>query len=164
MSVASGRAGSKNITKSLIPFDVEGDLREEGGVLMGNQVAFQNRLSDRWLVICFHGLLVCMFLVLLVGCEKKEAAPPPSPPAVKVVDVIQQDVPLYSEWVAQLNGDTNAEIVPKVQGYLLTKNYQEGFFVAKGQLLFEIDPRPFQASMDQSKAQLAVAKAELSKA
>jgi len=131
---------------------------------MGIQLAFQNRLSRRWILTCYHAFLASMFLLLLVGCEKKEAAPPPSPPSVKVVDVIQQDVPLYSEWVAQLNGDTNAEIVPKVQGYLLTKNYQEGFFVAKGQLLFEIDDRPFQASMDQAKAQLAVSKADLSKA
>jgi len=154
---------AKTLKRSLIPFDVEGGLCQEG-VLMGIQLAFQNRLSRRWILTCYHAFLASMFLLLLVGCEKKEAAPPPSPPSVKVVDVIQQDVPLYSEWVAQLNGDTNAEIVPKVQGYLLTKNYQEGFFVAKGQLLFEIDDRPFQASMDQAKAQLAVSKADLSKA
>jgi len=102
-------------------------------------------------------------LLLSAGCEKKEATPPPVPPTVKVVDVVQQDVPLYSEWVAQLNGDTNAEIVPKVQGYVLTKNYQEGFLVSKGQLLFQIDPRPFQAALDQAKAQMAVAAADLSK-
>src|SRR5206468_11299957 len=103
-------------------------------------------------------------LLLSVGCEKKEAAPPPSPPAVKVVDVVQQDVPLYSEWVAQLNGDTNAEIVPKVQGYLMKQGYKEGFFVEKGQLLFEIDPRPFEAALNQTNAELAVTKAQLSKA
>jgi membrane fusion protein (multidrug efflux system) len=103
-------------------------------------------------------------LLLQVGCEKKEAGPPPAPPTVKVAEVVQQDVPVYSEWVAQLNGDTNAEIVPKVQGYLLKQDYKEGFLVSKGQLLFEIDPRPFVAAMDQSKAQLAVAKANLSKA
>jgi len=82
---------------------------------------------------------------------------------VKVVEVVQQDVPTYSEWIAQLNGDTNAEIVPKVQGYLLKQDYKEGFFVQKGQLLFELDARPFVAALDQAKAQLAVASAELSK-
>jgi membrane fusion protein (multidrug efflux system) len=109
-------------------------------------------------------LLFVTSLLLFTGCEKKEAAPPPAPPTVKVVDVLQQDVPLYSEWVAQLNGDTNAEIVPKVQGYLLKQNYKEGFFVEKGQLLFEIDPRPFQALLEQAQAQVAVAAADLSKA
>jgi membrane fusion protein (multidrug efflux system) len=83
---------------------------------------------------------------------------------VKVVDVVTQDVPIYSEWVAQLNGDTNAEIVPKVQGYVLKKNYQEGFVVQQGQLLFEIDPRPFDAALDQAQAELAVSKAEQTKA
>jgi membrane fusion protein (multidrug efflux system) len=119
---------------------------------------FSRRGLGLWVWALVGGVL------LAVGCEKKEEGPPPAPPTVKVADVAQQDVPLYSEWVAQLNGDTNAEIVPKVQGYLLTQNYKEGFLVTKGQLLFEIDSRPFQASLDQAKAQLAVAKAQLTKA
>ena len=109
------------------------------------------------------GLLVLLLTICLLGCEKKEAAPPPAPPTVEVADVIQQDVPIYSEWVAQLNGDTNAQITPKVQGYLLKQDYKEGFFVKKGQLLFEIDPRPFEAELDQTKAQLAVTQANLSR-
>jgi membrane fusion protein, multidrug efflux system len=109
-----------------------------------------------------QALLCCLPLLLLGGCEKKEAPPPPAPPTVKVVDVIQQDVPIYNEWVAQLNGDTNAQITPKVQGYVLNRNYQEGYPVKTGQLLFEIDPRPFEASLQQSQAQLAVAQANLS--
>jgi membrane fusion protein (multidrug efflux system) len=131
---------------------------------MGNRLASQNRSASRRARLCCLAFLVSVSLLPSVGCEKKEEAPPPGPPTVKVVDVIQQDVPLYSEWVAQLNGDTNAEIVPKVQGYLLKQNYREGFFVDKGQLLFEIDPRPFEAALNQSKAQLEVAKAQLSKA
>ncbi len=107
-----------------------------------------------------QALLCCVPLLLLAGCEKKEAAPPPQPPTVKVVDVIQQDVPIFNEWVAQLNGDTNAQITPKVQGYVLNRNYQEGYPVKTGQLLFEIDPRPFEAALDQANAQLAVAQAE----
>ena len=63
------------------------------------------------------------------------------------------------EWVAQLNGPTNAEITPKVQGYLLTQNYENGYFVKKGQLLYTIDPRPFEAQLDQAKAEVAVAEA-----
>lgn len=110
-------------------------------------------------------VFVFSVLVLsLAACEKKEAAPPPSPPDVQVVDVVQQDVPIYSEWVAQLNGDTNAQIMPKVQGYVLRQNYKDGFPVQAGQILFEIDPRPFEASLDQAKAQLALAQADLSKA
>jgi membrane fusion protein, multidrug efflux system len=111
-----------------------------------------------------QALLCCVPLLLLAGCEKKEAPPPPQPPTVKVVDVIQQDVPIFNEWVAQLNGDINAQITPKVQGYVLNRNYQEGFPVKTGQLLFEIDPRPFEASLDQANAQLAVAQANLSRA
>ena len=136
----------------------------KGSVLMDIGFASQKRLGVRWTGLCHRALFFSASLLMWSGCEKKEAAPPPAPPTVKVVDVTQQDVPLYSEWVAQLNGDTNAEIVPKVQGYLLTRDYQEGLFVKKGQLLFEIDPRPFEATLDQANAQLAVANAELSKA
>ena len=81
------------------------------------------------------------------------------PPEVEVTDVKEQNVPIYQEWVAQLNGQVNADITPKVQGYLIRKNYSEGFFVRKGQLLYEIDPRPFVAALDQSKAQVAMAEA-----
>lgn len=110
------------------------------------------------------GITLLLLTICLLGCEKKQAAPPPAPPTVEVVDVMQQDVPIYSEWVAQLNGDTNAQITPKVQGYLLKQNYKEGSFVKKGDLLFEIDPRPFIAALDQAKADLAMAQANLSRA
>ena len=86
------------------------------------------------------------------------------PPEVEVTNVVQQDVPIYQDWVAQLNGQVNADITPKVQGYLLKRNYAEGFFVRKGQLLYEIDPRPFIASLDQAKAQVAVAEAQQTEA
>jgi membrane fusion protein (multidrug efflux system) len=110
-------------------------------------------------------IAVCTFLMFAVaGCEKKEAAAPPMPPEVEVTNVVQQDVPIYQDWVAQLNGQVNADITPKVQGYLLKRNYAEGFFVRKGQLLYEIDPRPFIASLDQAKAQVAVAEAQQTEA
>src|SRR5215472_9316795 len=130
---------------------------------MGRRVASRSRWAGRPVCAALWPLIPGAALLLLPGCEKKEAAAPPPPPTVKVAEVVQQDVPVYSEWVAQLNGDTNAEIVPKVQGYLLKQDYKEGFLVQKGQLLFEIDARPFEAAMDQAKAQLAVASAELSK-
>jgi membrane fusion protein (multidrug efflux system) len=110
-------------------------------------------------------IVVGMCLLLSgAGCEEKEAAPPPTPPEVEVIGVVQRDVPIYQEWVAQLNGQVNADITPKVQGYLMTRDYSEGFFVHKGQLLYEIDPRPFVASLDQAKAQVAVAVAQQTEA
>jgi membrane fusion protein (multidrug efflux system) len=110
---------------------------------------------------------IAMAMCLLLadtGCEKKEAAPPPTPPEVEVTGVVQRDVPIYQEWVAQLNGQVNADITPKVQGYLMKRDYSEGFFVHKGQLLYEIDPRPFVASLDQAKAQVAIAIAQQTEA
>jgi len=105
-----------------------------------------------------------LLLLSSLGCEKKEVAAKPAPPEVVVADVAQQDVPIYNEWVAQLNGPVNAEITPKVQGYLLRQNYQNGFFVKQGQLLFELDPRQYEADVEQAKAQLAVSQANLAKA
>ena len=106
----------------------------------------------------------CVVLLLLVmGCEKKEAPPPPGPPEVSVAEVAEQNVPIFQEWVAQLNGSVNADITPKVQGYLLRQNYQNGAFVKKGQLLFELDPRQFAAAVDEAKAQVAVAQANLAR-
>jgi membrane fusion protein, multidrug efflux system len=109
-------------------------------------------------------LVLCLATVLMTACQKQEAPPAMAPPAVEVTDVVQRDVPTYQEFVAQLNGPINADITPKVQGYLLKQNYPNGFFVKKGQLLFEIDPRPFVASLDQAKAQVAVSEAQLSNA
>jgi membrane fusion protein, multidrug efflux system len=106
-------------------------------------------------------IIVGAFLLLSVaGCQEKEEAPKPMPPDVEVTDVVQRNVPNFQEWVAQLNGQVNADITPKVQGYLLQRAYTEGFFVHKGQLLYEIDPRPFVAALDQAKATVAVAIAQ----
>jgi membrane fusion protein (multidrug efflux system) len=99
------------------------------------------------------GGLLCGTLVL-GGCSKEKPAPPP-PPAVEVTAVVQKDVPIYKEWVGALDGNINAVIRPQVTGYLIKQNYREGEMVKKGQVLFEIDPRTFQASLDQAKGQLA---------
>src|SRR5580692_11077559 len=106
---------------------------------------------------------LCVIALVLTSCEEKEARPQMAPPEVEVAEVVQQDVPIFEEWVAQLNGPTNAEITPKVQGYLLTQNYENGYFVKKGQLLYTIDPRPFIAQLDQAKAEVAVADANVSR-
>ena len=76
----------------------------------------------------------------------------------------EQNVPIFQEWVAQLDGPVNADITPKVQGYLLKQNYQNGYFVKKGQLLFELDPRQYQAALEQAQAEVQVALAGLSEA
>jgi membrane fusion protein (multidrug efflux system) len=110
----------------------------------------------RWITgLCLPALL------LFAGCEKKEAPPKPGPPDVLVAQVAEQNVPISNEWVAQLNGPVNADITPKVQGYLLRQNYQNGYFVTKGQLLFELDPRQYQAAVDQAKATLQRTQAEV---
>jgi membrane fusion protein (multidrug efflux system) len=109
-------------------------------------------------------VVVLFFGLAITACQKKEEAPKPGPPEVTVTEVVQQDVPSYTEVVSQLNGPVNADITPKVQGYLLTQNYTNGYFVKKGQLLFTIDPRPFVAALDQAKAQVAVAQANLTEA
>src|ERR1700678_3938848 len=110
-------------------------------------------------------ILLMMFLsTVLIGCESKQEAPPPGLPDVEVTEVVRRDVPVYTEWVAQLNGPNNAQITPRVQGYLLRQDYRDGFFVKKGQLLYEIDPTPFEAALAQAKAEVAVAVANLSNA
>ena len=105
-----------------------------------------------------------LLTTLLIGCKEKEQAPVPEPPEVEVTEVSQRDVPIYMEWVAQLNGRYNAQITPRVQGYLLKQNYRDGFFVKKGQLLYEVDPRAFEVAIEQAEAQVAVAVANLSNA
>jgi membrane fusion protein (multidrug efflux system) len=99
--------------------------------------------------------------VALTGCSHHQASAAQEPPAVLVTSVVQRDVPIYREWVAQLNGSVNAQISPKVSGYITRRNYQEGYFVTKGQILFEIDERPLRASLDQAKATVAGAVANL---
>jgi RND family efflux transporter MFP subunit len=84
-------------------------------------------------------------------------------PEVEVATVETRDVPMYGEWVATLDGYVNAEIRPQVAGYIIKQNYTEGSLVRKGQVLFEIDPRPFQATRDRAKGDLAQAQAQLGK-
>jgi membrane fusion protein (multidrug efflux system) len=112
----------------------------------------------------WHVVLGCaLALGILTGCEKKEEAAKPTPPEVLVADVVQQNVPISEDWVAQLNGSVNADITPKVQGYLLKQTYQNGYPVKKGQLLFELDPRQYQADLDKSQATLERTQAQVAR-
>ncbi|ABF43070.1 secretion protein HlyD [Candidatus Koribacter versatilis Ellin345] len=111
----------------------------------------------------FGAAIPTLLLVLTLGCDKKEEAVAPPPPDVQVTGVVQQDVPLYGEWVATLDGFVNAQIAPQVSGYLMKQNYREGSVVKKGDVLFEIDPRPFEAALDQAKGNFAETQAKLGK-
>jgi membrane fusion protein (multidrug efflux system) len=97
------------------------------------------------------------------GCGKTEAPKAPPPMDVLVAEVVQKDVPVYQDWIGTTTGFINAEIRPQVRGYILTKNYREGDVVQPNQLLFQIDPREFQAQFDEARGNLAQAQAELVK-
>jgi membrane fusion protein, multidrug efflux system len=120
----------------------------------------KNGAAKQWL-LPLAVLVLTAALLNTAGCGDKEEKPQAGPPEVLVAEVTQKDVAIFSEWVATLNGPVNADITPKVQGYLLQQNYLNGALVRKGQLLFEIDPRPFIASLDQAKADVARAQANL---
>jgi len=108
-------------------------------------------------------LLSALIAFAALSCCGQQAAAPGIAPDVKVATVEQRDVPIISEWVATLDGYVNAQIQPQVAGYIVQQTYKEGAPVRKGDVLFEIDPRPFQAVLDQAKAQLAQAQAQLGK-
>ncbi len=98
-------------------------------------------------------LLACVAAGLICGCKQKAA--PAAPPEVQVITLTATNVPIIEEWIGALDGFVNAQIRAQVSGYLLTQNYKEGSEVKKGDLLFQIDPRPFQAALDQAQGKLA---------
>jgi RND family efflux transporter MFP subunit len=107
------------------------------------------------------GLL--LIALMLPGCRKTPRTTSPPPPLVEVTTVTEADVPVYHEWVGTLDGLVNATIRAQVSGYLIAQDYREGDTLKKGDLMFQIDPRPFQAVLDQAKGQLAQAEARLGK-
>jgi RND family efflux transporter MFP subunit len=107
------------------------------------------------------GALAAAILVNVITRSGAKASVQVPPPVVEVAAVEQKDVPVYGEWIGTLAGQVNADVKAQVTGYLVARDYKEGSFVRKGQLLFEIDPRPFQAALDQAKGQLAQAQAQL---
>jgi len=115
-------------------------------------------MTKHWFiaVLCFS-----MLLLPAVGCKKKSAPPPP--PEVQVITLAPTNVPIFEEWIGTLDGFVNAQIHAQVTGYLLKQNYAEGSEVKKGDLLFQIDPRPFQATLEQAFAKLAQDQAQSGK-
>ena len=120
--------------------------------------------SVRRTVVIVVALVVIVVAVIAIALRPKAAASAGPPPDVMVTPVVQKDVALYSEWIGTLDGLVNASVKAQVTGYLLEQDYQEGAFVQKGQLLFQIDPRPFQAVLDQAVGNLAQANAQLANA
>ncbi len=118
--------------------------------------------SWRWLAVV--GFVFALAFYAGCGRPKSRAAAASAPPVVEVTSVVQKDVPIYGEWVGTLEGYQNAQIQPQVSGYLIRQDYREGAPVQKDQVLFEIDPRPFQAALDKTKGDLAQAQAQLAKA
>src|SRR6267143_163502 len=110
------------------------------------------------------GLIVIARIVAAIRPRKSSGSGPGTPPDVAVAQVEQRDVPIYREWIGTLEGYINADVRGQVTGYLLRQDYKEGALVTKNQLLFEIDPRPFQAVLDQVEGQLAQATAQLANA
>ncbi len=106
-------------------------------------------------------LMIC--LVLAAACSKKEAPPPPAPPEVQVAEVTQNDVPISIELVGSTFGSEDVEIRARIEGYLVSMNFTEGSFVKKGQLLYRIDPQPFEAALAEASANLSTARARVDK-
>jgi RND family efflux transporter MFP subunit len=147
-------------SKSQTMLTFEAILLKRNGTLLGENM---NALSKYRLRI--GGALCLLVIGLIVGAAcSSHVAGAPAPPGVEVVQVEQKDVPIFGEWIGTLDGFTNADVRAQVTGYLLRQGYQEGAFVRKGQLLFEIDPRPFQAALDQAQGQSAQARAQLATA
>lgn len=103
-------------------------------------------------------------LLLILGCSSGEPKAPPPPPSVVVAAVIQKDVPIYAEWVGTMAGNVDADIRPKVEGFLISRLYSEGSYVKKGQPMFQLDQRQTQSSVEQAQGQLETAKAALAQA
>jgi len=129
-----------------------------------------NRLGNTFrknkvlLSVVFLGGLLLVAGLLVFGRSKKGVQAAPGPLEVGVITVKPETVPIYSEWIGTTDGMVNAEIKAQVTGYLLKQDFKEGSLVKKGQLLFEIDPRPFQATVDQAKGQVAQFEGQLEQA
>lgn len=126
-------------------------------LLLSNEIRHSMRRA-RLLGSCAAALLICF------GCSKEEEKPAPPPPGVTVASVTQKDVSIRQEWVGTMSGNVDAELRPKVEGFLLTRIYNEGSFVNKGQPMFQLDQRQAQAAVEQAQGKLERARASLEQA
>ena len=147
-------------------------LQEFTGVRMAGvegcwKASRQRRRSGFYLATWFAMAGISIGTGLLAGCDQKRApaaaGPPPALP-VEVTTAQQSDVPLTGEWVGTLDGYVNAQIQPQVSGYLIRQTYKEGSPVSKGEVLFEIDPRPFEAALQQAQGQVAQGQGQVQQA
>src|SRR6266850_3490541 len=128
-------------------------------------VSVLDRLRRHKVVTAALGCVLLAVIVAVMAARTRKPPPsPPAPPQVEVVQVQQHDVPIYSEWIGTTDGMVNADIRAQVSGYLLRKAYTEGAFVKQGQLLFDIDPRPLQAVLNQANGDLAKAESQVQQA
>src|ERR1700704_1799402 len=129
-------------------------------------ISIRDRLRSHKVLVsaALGGVVLVVIVAVIVGRTRKPPPAPPAPIQVDVVQVQQQDVPIYSEWIGTTDGMVNADIRAQVSGYLLRKAYTEGAFVKQGQLLFEIDPRPLQAVLNQASGDLAKAEGQVQQA
>jgi len=125
-----------------------------------NLLIRQKLLASMAIIVIVLGVIA----IIVIGRSGGPAQAAPTPVEVEVTQVKQENVPIYREWVATTDGMVNAEIKAQVTGYLLKQDYKEGSLVKKGQLLFEIDPRPFQAALDQANGELAQFQGQLEQA
>ena len=158
LSRTTSRLGSRMNTKTALRvcFASSHPLHHTEMNISSEQTAKIPHLSR--LFVLLLALPAAGLITGLTGCGKEEA-PVAGPPEVLVTDATAQDVPVYREWIGTIDGSENAEIRAKVQGYLVKRDYSEGTMVKKGTLLFQIDPRPFEAALAEAKSQLEQAKA-----
>ena len=122
--------------------------------MLRKHLSLQQRLTEISTVV----LLVC------AGCSSSAEKPAPPPPTVTVTPVIEKEVPITQEWVGTMAGNTDADIRPKVEGFLLTRLYDEGSYVEKGQVMFQLDRRQAEAAVEQAQGNLERARASLGQA
>jgi multidrug efflux pump subunit AcrA (membrane-fusion protein) len=135
---------------------IKREARETPAIDKGREGYMKSVIGTKKSKFILLGMGTAVFCIMLffVACKKKEIAAP-QPPIVEVTDVIQRDVPVKHEWIGTTDGLVNAVIRPVVSGYLVKQYYREGDFVRKGQILFQIDPRPFEAALNQAEGTLA---------
>src|ERR1700733_9997737 len=148
--------------------DVAGNLGRDGRCLEVmppnntdgfNKCGMRCSLTPNARFICALGFSI--LILSAAGCKKKSTPPPP--PEVQIITLAPTNLPIFEEWIGTLDGYVNAQIRAQVTGYLLAQDYAEGSEVKKGDLLFQIDPRPFQAELDQALAKLAQDQAQAGK-